>query len=99
MKERLELVEIIQKQFRSHHEMEKLSLALKSFLFFKEHNITKYHELLDIAHCLKYEHSEKNDVVFNYGEEGDRFYLVIDGTADVYVPVLTSNLNPSTIFK
>mgnify|MGYP003902959883 CR=1 FL=1 len=32
--------------------------------------------------------------MFNYGDEGDRFYLVVEGTAAVYVPVLAENCDP-----
>lgn len=33
-----------------------------------------------------------------FGDEGDRFYLVLEGTADVYVPVLMTNLDPRQVF-
>lgn len=45
-------------------------------------------ELLEIASALKYESCEKDKPVFNFGDEGDRFYLILDGKCEVFVPML-----------
>lgn len=42
-------------------------------------------ELLNIAQKMQREQFAKGEVVFKQGEEGDKFYLIIDGEADVLI--------------
>lgn len=35
---------------------------------------------------MKYEKFERGQVVFHYGDQGDKFYLIIEGQVDVWVP-------------
>ena len=67
-KKKSDIVELLQKEFRTHEETDKLAATLRSFKFFKEHNIRTHNEMIDIAHCLNYTHADAHDIVFNYGD-------------------------------
>lgn len=43
---------------------------------------------MEIANGLKYQYYQNGEIVMNYGDEADRFYLILDGNADVYIPDL-----------
>lgn len=55
-----DLTGLVRKQLRSQSELDELATALRSFQFFKEHNITKQHELTDIASAIRYEQADKH---------------------------------------
>ena len=44
---------------------------------------------------LKYDFRKENEIVFHFGDQGDRFYFLVEGFATVLVPVLKPNLDPS----
>ena len=44
------------------------------------------HLLWQIAKFLKYETYEKNDLIFRYGDEGDKFYMIFTGNVAVIIP-------------
>lgn len=48
----------------------------------------KLKDLTEIAANLVYKFMPSNDIVFDYGDEGDKFYIVLDGICDILVPVL-----------
>lgn len=62
---------------RSQSDLEKLAIMLKQSSFFKQQKIQKSNELLEIASFLKYQFCKEGSVVFNYGDEGDRFYFIL----------------------
>lgn len=39
-----------------------------------------------LVQCLVYEKFEKHDVVFKYGEVGNKFYIILDGEVGVLIP-------------
>ena len=44
------------------------------------------HLLWQIAKFLKYETYEKNDLLFRFGDEGDKFYMIFTGNVAVIIP-------------
>lgn len=48
----------------------------------------KFSELTEIAQNLSYKFLPANQLVFDYGDEGDKFFIVLDGVCDILVPVL-----------
>ena len=44
------------------------------------------HLLYHIAKFIKYETYEKNDLIFRYGDEGDKFYMIFTGNVAVIIP-------------
>ena len=48
---------------------------------------TDYEQLmLDTVNSLDYELIKKGDHVFHYGEKGDKFYMILRGSVQIYVP-------------
>ena len=58
---------------------------LKNIKFFKDENI-KEDELLEICKKLRYETYLEDEIVFNYGEYGNKFYIIIEGEVGILVP-------------
>ena len=47
----------------------------------------KYHGLMGIPYSImQFEEYKPNDYVFKYGDDGDKFYLVIKGKVTVHIP-------------
>lgn len=59
---------------------EMIKTVLKSFLIFQGLNDS---ELAEIADCAKLERYYDGDVIFNEGDRGVCFYIIVDGTAKV----------------
>lgn len=59
---------------------EMIKTVLKSFLIFQGLNDS---ELSEIANCSKLERYYDGDVIFNEGDRGICFYIIVDGTAKV----------------
>ena len=52
-------------------------------MFFKDKGET---EVYEITKHLNYEHFNKNDIIFEYGSQGDKYYLIIRGEVAVMLP-------------
>jgi CRP-like cAMP-binding protein len=61
--------------------------TLRKIKFFKENGVTSDNELEQILAGLKLVEYQSNEVVFNFGDKGDAFYLVLDGIIEVYQPI------------
>lgn len=72
---------------RKAKQIKKLELLTADISFFSSQS-----ELSDLLHyqscqSMKYEYFEKKQVVFNYGEIGDRFYIILSGKVEVSILV------------
>ena len=47
--------------------------------FFQERNIVKHQDIAQICKALQLESFKKNEMVFDYGSEGDKFYIILSG--------------------
>ncbi len=56
---------------------------------------TKQSDLLEITNSLRYSHANEGHTIFQAGDPGDLFYILVDGTCDVMVPILQLNLQPA----
>jgi CRP-like cAMP-binding protein len=83
-----EILEIMTRSHRSQQDLEKLAVILKQSSFFKQQRIQKSSELLEIAKFLKYQYCPDTSIVFSYGDEGERFYFILQGSCEVLVPML-----------
>lgn len=43
-------------------------------------------DLIEIGNCLIFEKCEENKNVFNYGDTGDYFYIIIKGVVTINIP-------------
>jgi len=60
--------------------------------------LSRHADLVEVAQAVKYEHLPANRSVFFYGDHGDRFYLILKGECEVYVPLLLENLDHAHVF-
>ena len=60
-----------------------MALTLKKLPLFEKR---KDYELEEIASVLEYKRCEELHKVVEYGKEGDKFFIVLEGFADVVKP-------------
>jgi hypothetical protein len=49
--------------------------------------------------ALKYQRFKQTEAVFYMGDEGDRFFFLIQGECSVHIPILNHDLNPEDHIK
>ena len=64
-----------------------VSKLLKNIKFFRERDIVQEHELVEITLTMLLEQFEENQMVFDHGELGDKFYIILQGQVGVDIPV------------
>ncbi|CDW72769.1 UNKNOWN [Stylonychia lemnae] len=81
------LIRILQKGQRTRNEkdLEHLVPLIKEIQFFKERDI-KDQDFVEIVSCLTYENFKMGDTVFEWGTNGDKFYIIIEGHVSVMIP-------------
>ena len=70
---------------RSDKDIELLVVLIKHLEFFKERNIREKH-YPEIVACLKLQQYKNGEIVFNKGDEGKLFFVIIKGTVSVLLP-------------
>ena len=85
------IIELIQKP-----EIERTQFELKSIKKYLVNNIEyfkkmneesdKNERILKIIQILNYEKFKKDEYIINYGEIGDKFYIILSGSVNVYKP-------------
>lgn len=68
--------------------MQQLAQLLKAVRFFRDRDITNDCDLVEIAKSLLLETFERDEMIFDYGDEGDKFYIVVQGSVSIRVPIL-----------
>ena len=81
--------------FRKHNRTYQENQLVISYLF----NLSPFNQIIsesagregeeiirNLSSVLKYEHVKKGNLVFNYGDESDKFYLLLKGKVDMIVP-------------
>jgi CRP-like cAMP-binding protein len=53
--------------------------------FFREKNI-KHKDMMDLASAFKFHKEEANSNVFDHGDVGENFYIIIKGIVGVEIP-------------
>lgn len=79
--------QILKKQFnkRSEKELQRLIDLFKKEPFFKEKKLQD-EDLREIAMKLKFQKCHGMTNVFNYGEAGDKFYIILRGVLSIITP-------------
>ena len=70
------------------NEMQQLAQLLKAVHFFRDRDITNDCDLVEIAKSLLLETFKVDDMIFDYGDEGDKFYIVVAGSVSIRIPIL-----------
>jgi CRP-like cAMP-binding protein len=70
--------------------MEVLFKYFKKFNIFSKLNLNhySYHQKEQFYKRLKLVKYKKGDIVFDYGDEADYFYLIVNGRVSVQVPTV-----------
>ena len=68
-------------------EMEQLTRLLRNVNFLRERDIVKDCDLIEIAKQLLLESYKKGHVVFDYGEEGTKMYIILQGSISLKIPI------------
>ena len=63
-----------------------LANSLKNFEFTKTKNLKSIEQLAHIAMAMKLEIYEKDSKIINYGDPGEKFYMILKGFVSVYIP-------------
>ena len=71
---------------KHYKELQYLAKVLEQIRFFQERKMNNEQELIEIAKNILLEEFSSNDIIIEFQEEGDKFYIILDGTAAVYVP-------------
>lgn len=67
-------------------ELETLADLLKQQKFFQEKNIQKQSDLVEIAQVLQLENFHSGSLIFDYGDVGDKFYIILQGQVGIEIP-------------
>ena len=64
-----------------------ISKLLKNVKFFVDREIQKDEDLYDIALTMSIQNYEEEEKVFDYGDQGDKFYIILKGQVGVDIPI------------
>jgi CRP-like cAMP-binding protein len=81
-----EMVSVLVKnpQRRTPAELDSIVPMIMKIQFFKEREM-KYESCVHVAETLSYEFQHKDHTVFRQGDEGDKFYIIIDGEVSIKI--------------
>eukprot|EP00347_Sterkiella_histriomuscorum_P023519 403334331 len=81
------IISILKKspETRTDKDLQILIPIVQNISFFKEKKI-KARDLIEICQRLKYENISAQKNVIQYGEYGDRFYIILEGQVSVWIP-------------
>lgn len=71
-------------QRRTQTELDSIVPLIMKIQFFKEREM-KYESCIHVAETLQYEFQLRDHVVFKQGDEGDKFYIIIDGEVSIKI--------------
>ena len=60
--------------------------TLKNIQFFQSRKYITYTDYRDLSHSLEFIDVPKNQYIINFGEQGDKFYIILKGEVSVLVP-------------
>lgn len=70
---------------RTNKQHDLLCKVLSRISFFKDQKI-KASDQKEIADLLTLEKVKRNEIVFDYGVPGDKFYMILNGEVEVLLP-------------
>lgn len=79
------IIELIRQPTKTRSEVQHLLPQIKKLEFFKQRSLSD-HSMADIFAIMKYKEVKKDDFVVQYGEEGNHFFIILEGQCEVLVP-------------
>ena len=70
---------------RSAEELQVLAGYIKDIDFLKKRNLNE-ETMLEIVNCMNLLEMEKDEIVMEYGDIGQNFYLILQGEVEITVP-------------
>ena len=70
---------------RSQVEQEELADLISQNKFFAQKNI-KREDMVELVNCFKFDVRNQGENVFDYGDKGEHFYIIIKGMVGVFIP-------------
>lgn len=64
---------------------------MSNIAFFNDRKM-KQHEINEVCIGLQYEAHGNDSFIINYGDFGDKFYIILKGTVSVWLPVPPSEM-------
>ena len=89
---------LIPKKDRTQEQVAEIEVAVNQFSFFEKMKPDLRKEL---CHSIDFIELQEGHVIFNQGDEGDCFYIVLKGAVDIYIgamPAIGSTTTESTTF-
>ena len=86
---------MLPKESRSQEDTQYLIEVIGQIQFFKDlaSNSQNEQDILEkCCHAMQNEFFEKNSAIFHYGEYGKKFYLILKGSVDLYIPKTPDDL-------
>ena len=68
-----------QPEKRKQEELIKFSEQIMGIKFFRERQQLSQDDILELSYCFKFQEISSMRDVINYGDEGDKFYIIIKG--------------------
>lgn len=63
---------------RSESDLIQLVPYMSQISFFQEREINNA-DMMDIVSCIQYERFNFDDIIFQWGDSGDKFYILMNG--------------------
>jgi len=70
---------------RTPDEINEMVEMIQQIKFFKDRNI-KDKDVSELCTAFKFEHFDSHSNVFKWGDQGEKFYIIIKGQVSVQVP-------------
>lgn len=61
------------------NDINELAKIMKRIKFFEERKIVEEEDLREIAKCLTFESYEREDIIIEYNDEAEKFYIILKG--------------------
>ena len=89
-----EYIEILQKPEinRTQRDLKKLFEIIQNVKFFFQNQVNTYEKFAHILKRLQYSYFKEDDCLMRKGDLGDKFYIILHGVIDVWIPAQNENI-------
>ena len=82
------MIHILKKMFKTQEELQFMANILTNELRFFSDTADELEPKMfqALMQCLKYKQVEENQIIFNYGDKPDNYYIILTGVVSIWVP-------------